>query len=786
MFTTMHKFMPASSDLLIIRLLPLSLILLLSTLTYSQKIDPNSVSNDQLLKYYQQAKSMGMTDMQIEKTAMEKGYTVDDITRLKQRVFETAGNGINSQNKRDTLGTQRVSANESIDSSGLSQFKQPSKSSLIFGASFFSNNVMTFEPNLRLATPKNYILGPDDVLIVDIYGNAVDNFTLKVSPEGTVKMLNLSPVYVNGQTIEQASERIINKLRTAYSSLNRAGTFANVTLGAVRSIKVMVTGEVQRPGSYTVSSLASAFNALYQSGGPTQNGTYRKIQVRRNNVVIRTIDLYDFLLNADLKDNIALRDQDIILIPPYENRVELIGEVKRPGLFEAKEGENLADLLRFAGGFLPEAYSASVNLRRSTGTEYKISAVSKVDFSKLHLENGDKYTVGSILKRFENRVLIEGAVLRPGEYAIETNSATVGELIKKAEGLREDAFLGRAVILRKKDNLEPELIAFNLGDLINGKTADIPLKKEDQVQINSLSDLKGEFQVTISGSVNKSGTFAYSEHMTVEDLILLSGGLSEGAVPYRIEIARRVKEDTTGLASFQNVRIFSYSLDKSIAVDKGTVPFELQPFDVVFIRSSPRYETQKTAFINGEVMYPGHYPIISNYERISELISKAGGLKPNSYIQGAQLIRDGKPVGLDLKSILTTPNQSANILIQLGDTLTIPKKLETINIGGEVLNPSIVNFNKKNSFRDYIAKAGGFTEKAKKSKSYVIYPNGIIDRTRKFLFFNIYPRVAPGSSITVPVKAEQQVERMSSGEKIALFSLITTLTLSVINILRQN
>lgn len=750
------------------------------------KINPGSISNDQLLKYYQQAKATGMSDMQIEKAAMEKGYTIDDITRLRQRLDEsisTAGSSTTSQ--RDTIGTRRTSPNESIDSSRLATLKSTAQASQLFGASFFANGAMTFEPNLRLATPQNYILGPDDVLVVDIYGNAVDNFTLKVSPEGTVKMLNLSPVYVNGLTIEQATERIISKLRTAYSSLNRSGTYASITLGAVRSIKVMVTGEVSQPGSYTVSSLATAFNVLYQSGGPTANGTYRKIQIRRNNSIIRTIDLYDFLLDADLKDNISLRDQDVILIPPYENRIELTGEVKRPGLFETKTGENLNNLLRFAGGFSTNAYSASINLRRSTGKEYKVSSVSKADFANLQPENGDKFTVGRIINRFENRVLIEGAVLRPGEYALEPNSSTVGELIKKAEGLRQDAFLGRAIILRKKDNLEPELIAFNLGDLVNERIPDIPLKKEDQLQINSLSDLKGEFKVTISGSVNNSGTYDYAESMTVEDLILLSGGLSEGAIHYRIEIARRVKDDTTGLIPFQNVRIYSYSIDKSIAFQNNNPPFPLQPFDMVFIRSSPRYETQKTAFINGEIMFPGHYPIISNFERISELIGKAGGMKPNSYIQGAQLIRDGKPVGLDLKSILKNPNQASNIQIQLGDTLIIPKKLETVSIAGEVLNPSIVNFEKRDSFRDYIAKAGGFTERAKKPKGYIIHPNGIVDRTRKFLFFNAYPKVEPGSSIVVPAKIKQEATRMSPGERIAVFSMLTTLIITAVNLTLQ-
>ncbi|WP_229367555.1 SLBB domain-containing protein [Telluribacter humicola] len=746
-----------------------------------------------MLQYYQQAKASGLTDMEIEQAALARGYTLDDITKMRQALQQAQASSSQGGLRRDTVGVGRRTLNNS-PTTNRSQFSPsptipvrydsaaPSKAR-IFGASFFANSSMSFEPDLRLATPSNYILGPDDELIVDIYGNAVDNFRLKVSPEGTVKMLNLPPVHVNGLTIEQATERIINRLRTAYSGLNRSGTYATITLGNVRSIKVMVTGEVERPGTYTVSSLATAFNALYLTGGPTESGSYRHIEVIRNNNVIRKIDLYNFLVRADLRDNVSLRDQDIILVHPYEARVELTGEVKRPGLFEVRSGESFQELLRYAGGFTTDAYSASVQLRRSTGKEYRVNALSENEFSTFEPRNSDRYTIGKILDRYENRVIISGAVMRPGEYALEEGTTTIRELIKKAEGLREDAFLHRALIQRRQENYEPQLISFALGDLMQGKIPDISLRKEDSVFIKSITDLREDYKVTISGAVNKGGTFAYASNMNVSDLIFLAGGFSEGAVPYRIELARRVKNDTAGLDHTRNIRIFTFDVDPDLQIQSESQTMQMQPYDVVFVRRSPRYEAQKTVFVQGEVMYPGIYAIVNNNERISDLIRRAGGLKPEAYLSGARFTRSKQLVGVDLKSIFENPNQNSNLLLESGDSLSIPKITETVRITGEVLTPSVVNFETSSTFRDYVAQAGGYTEKAKKKKAYVSYPNGRVDRSRTYLFFTSRPQIVPGSVITVPAKEEKPGRETSTAEKAAIISVLGTLILTLSRLL---
>ncbi|HEV7349034.1 SLBB domain-containing protein [Telluribacter sp.] len=762
------------------RVLFLSFFLAGTTISFAQKINPTQVSGPQLLQYYQQAKASGLTDMEIEQAALARGYTLDDITKMRQALQQaqsssSQGSGL----RRDTVGVVREQTSSSSDRIEIAPSSPSAAKSRIFGASFFSNSSLTFEPNLRLATPSNYILGPDDELIVDIYGNAVDNFRLKVSPEGSVKMLNLPPVYVNGLTIEQATERIVGRLRSAYAGLNRSGTFATITLGNVRSIKVMVTGEVERPGTYTISSLATAFNALYLSGGPTENGSFRQIEVIRNNNAIRKIDLYNFLTKADLGDNISLRDQDIILVHPYQVRVEVTGEVKRPGLFETRPGETFQDLMRYMGGFTTDAYSTSVRLRRSTGKEFRVNALGEQEFSTFEPKNSDRYTIGKILNRYENRVQIGGAVLRPGEYALEEGTTTVKQLIQKAEGLREDAFLHRALIQRKQDNYEPQLLSFALGDLVQGKIPDILLKKEDSVFIKSITDLREDYKVTISGAVNKGGTFAYADSMSVSDLIFLAGGFSEGAIPYRIELARRVKNDTLGLAGLQSVRILTFDVDPSLQKLPGHQVVTMQPYDVVFVRRSPRYEAQKTVYMNGEVMYPGTYAIVDKNERISDLIKRAGGLKPEAYLSGAQFIRNKQLVGVDLKSIFENPNQTANLLLEAGDSLSIPKITETVRIVGQVLNPSVINYDTKFSFKDYIAQAGGYTDKARKSKIFVSYPNGRVDRSRSFFFITSRPRIVPGSVITIPAKEEKEGRETSPAEKAAIISVLGTLILTI-------
>ncbi|MDQ6481880.1 SLBB domain-containing protein [Dyadobacter sp. LHD-138] len=764
-------------------------IVLIPLKILAQNVDPNTISSEQAVEFYKKAKASGLSDMDIEQAALQKGYTLDQISAMRNRLQQAQTSSPTQPNRSTTDESRRKIADSTyVKTKPVSILPKGDSVKQIFGSSFFANAAMSFEPNLRIATPRNYILGPDDELVVDIYGNSVDNFKLKVSPEGTVKMLNLAPVQVSGLTIEQASERIINRLRTAYSTLNRpgGGTYSTITLGDVRSIQVMITGEVTRPGSYTLSSLATAFNALYQSGGPNSNGSYRNIEIIRNGKMIRTVDLYGFLVDANLKDNIALQDQDIILIRPYEKRIELSGEIKHPGLFEIKQGETFKDAIRYAGGYTPNAYSASIQFRRNTGKELKVGSIQESEISTLIPENGDNYKIGKILDRIENRVVIDGGVYRDGEYPIDEHTNTVKKLIKKAEGLREDAFLNRAVIERLDETLRPQIIAFDLGKLMRGEIDDIPLKREDRLVLKTIDELKEGYLITVSGSVINPGTIDYHNGLTVADAIFKSGGYTEGGIPYRIEISRRIKNDTTGIPSSQNVRIFSLDVDENLKLNGEDQKFKLAPFDIIYVRKSPRYEVQKAVTILGEVMYPGTYTILTNFERITDLIPKAGGMKAEAYLKGTRFYRNKELVAVDLKAILEKPSLSSNLLLQNGDSLRIPTKSETVRITGGVQNPSTVNFDPNFSFRDYISQAGGYGENAWKSRIYVSYPNGRTFRSKKFLVFTSRPKIEPGSVITIPVEEKKADRQTSPGERIAIISLITTVTISLISILNNN
>ena len=757
-------------------------ILVSNIASFAQNIDPSQLSNRQLLNYYNQAKASGMTDMEIEQAALARGYTLNDINALRARLQQgasenTPGNG------RDTIDTQRnyVQPIEPVKPEEKSPEVAPSPLK-IFGSSFFaSGSPVPFEPNLRIATPKNYIIGPDDQLIVDIYGNAAETFKLRVSPEGTVKILNFAPIYVNGMSIEEATERIVGRLRSAYSGLNRSGTFATVTLGSVRSIKVMVTGEVNRPGTFTVSSLSSVFNVLYLAGGPSEQGTYRSVEIIRDGTVFKKIDLYEFLVKSLTKDNILLTDQDIIHVPPYYERVTMDGEVKRPGIFEARQGETLKDLLFYAGGFTSVAYTASVSLLRSTGREFRVESIESENFGAFDIKNGDEYEIGKILNRYENRIVIDGAVLRPGQYALNASTSTVSQLIRRAEGLREDAFMTKAILHRKQENLEPAVISFSLENLMKGSIPDIPLKKDDSLSIRSLGDLKQEYTVSIVGEVNEPGVFPYSEHLTVSDLIFLSRGFAEGALPYRIDVSRRWQStDSMNDVDATNTRIFTLSSDGATNHYQN---FELKPYDIVFVRKKPGYETQKRVYIGGEITYPGYYSIIADTERLKDIVSRAGGIKSEGYTDGGTLHRSGERVAVDLKEALQYPNRPVNLLMFDGDSINIPKRLETVQISGAVNNNSIVAYDERFGFKRYISQGGGYTDKARRTAGYVVYPNGITKRVDRVLFVRTYPKVQPGSHIHIPFKDETQRREISGGERAAIISVLGTVAISLVRLI---
>jgi len=750
-------------------------------------IRPEDVSTQQAQDFYRRAKASGMTDTDIENAAQQRGYSRDQISNMRGRLGGGQQNQNNDPNRDDIDDSRKdiddldEEANNEQDSTRLSRVTGQLLDRT-FGAAFFSMGAPSFEPNLRIPTPKNYILGPDDELIVDIYGHAVNNFRMKVSPEGTVKMLNLAPLYVNGLTIEEARTRIVSRLRQAYSGLDTpgGGVHSSITLGNVRSIQVMITGEVYRPGTYTLSSLSTAFNALYKSGGPSQNGSYRTIEIIRNNNVIKKIDLYKFLVDADLQDNISLQDQDIILIRPYENRVELLGQFKRTGIFEVRTGETFQDLLRYSGGYKPEAFRNLVDYQRNTGTNYIVGSLTEEEASTFEPQNGDIITVKRILDVVSNQIEIYGAVTRPGKYALEERSNSVLKLIEMAQGLSDRAFMNRVVIERSSGNTQTGILAFDLRKVINKEEEDIPLLPGDILTIKSVEDLKEFTYLTVGGYVANPGGYYYYKDITIADLIFMAGGYKEGGIPYRIEVSRRVKEDTLGIPANQNVQIFTMEVAENLQMSDIDKHFKLIPHDVVTVRKHPRYEVQRKVAVLGEVMYPGSYTIINNFERISDLFVKSGGLRPEAYLQAARFKRQGEDVAVDLSAIVEKPGISANLLLLDGDTLIVSKKSELVRITGGVQNPSLTNFNSSFSYSDYISQAGGYAERAWKNRVYVKHPNGRTQRTSHFLWFRSYPKVVPGAVVTVPMKAPKVHRETTPAERIAIFSLLTTLTVTMI------
>ena len=782
------KSIPTRYFLSLSRLTLLILLSLISLTSFAQKPKIDDLTDEQIKEFLQKAQASGMNETQIEKAALMQGYSPADVAKMRERINNTASIGSKSTTAIDASrktttpvsGITKIEEEQIKEDIVVSQVK-----SNVFGVSMFSKGGLSFEPDLRIATPKNYQLGPDDELNIDIFGNALDNYKVKVNNEGTIRILNLSPIYVNGLSIEAASERIVGRLRQLYQGINMpgSGVSAQISLGNIRSIKVTITGEVTKPGTYTVSSLATVFNALYAAGGPSENGSFRNIRVIRDNKVVKILDLYDFLLRADQKDNIRLQDQDIIRIAEYETRVEVSGEVKRPMIFEVEKTENLKDVLRFAGGFTDRAYTYTIGLKRNTPRELKLINISQDEVATFMPQRGDKYTVGKILERFENRVTIKGSVFREGDFAIEQGMSTVKELIKKAEGLKEDAFMNRATISRQKEDNDVTVVAFDLGKLMRGETADISLKREDVITITNIKSLREKRTITIEGEVNKAGKFDFVEGLTVADVIVLANGFTDGASNAKIELSRRVKYDTLGLGNEENVRIETFEIDKDLKIRIEDAKLSLQPFDKIYVHKSPRYEIQKSVYIEGEVKYPGTYTIKDKTQRITDLIELVGGLKDGAFPKGATFSRDSTKIALDLSIILKVPTVTENVLLLDGDRIFVPRELQTVKLSGELLNPISVAYRPNQGLRAYIAQAGGLTEKASKRRIFVRYANGFSDQTRTFLFFTTYPKVEQGSEIIVPAIREDNANKLSTGERIAIVGAVSSLSLVIINIL---
>jgi protein involved in polysaccharide export with SLBB domain len=811
-------------------------------------IKVDELSDAQIRQLILRAESAGYSDSQLEQMASAQGMKATEIKKLRTRIekIRNGGAGFSADDKANAvpedLNRSRIVNKDSTntklkgflgqnqvddDTTAVEQDILDGLRPKIFGADLFKNTNLTFEPDLRMATPKSYVIGPDDELFIDLTGDNDISYKLKVSPDGNIRLQYVGLVAVGGLTIEQATTKIRTSMSRTYPALRSGRSDVAVTLGNIRSVRVTVVGEIVKPGSYSVPSLSTVFNVLYESGGPNRNGSFRKIQVIRNNKVVSTVDIYDFLLNGIQKNNIRLQDQDVINVPVYQTRVEVSGEVKRPALFEVLSTESLEDVIRFAGGFSNAAYTAQIKVLQNTNRERRITDIPADEFIKYSPLNGDKYVVEAILDRFENRVEIAGAVFREGPYELD-KGLTLKGLIAKANGLKEDAFLNRAYINRLNSDNTQALISFDLSKVMAGTEPDIPLQREDKITISSLFDLRDEYKIDIQGEVRYPGTVAYADSISLGDVIQKAGGFREGATPNRIEVSRRVKNSDATSMSARTAEVFIIDVDPQLRILGPK--FMLKPFDMISVRSSEGYQVQKQVKLEGEVLYPGIYTIMTKNEKISDLIKRAGGLTPLAYVEGASLKRPGAEkvnpddknaidnreeedkkilnlkraqeagakdalqkeeeikliqsdlVGIDLKRILTKPQGKYDLIVENGDVIRIPRQLQTVKVTGEVLNPNSIVYSSGKSFKQYVNGAGGFTTSALRGGAYIKYANGSVEAASRFLFFNNYPQVKPGSEILVPKRADR--EKLSAQNWIGISTALASLAAIVVTLLR--
>lgn len=740
----------------------------------------------------------------------ERGMDPSEATQLRGRLekarddIRRSNNDNNGSTTTETGNTNKGERRVYNTENSVEPVTNPKK---IFGLEIFSNGVLSFEPDINIATPVGYIVGPNDEININIYGYQEANYSLKVGPEGDINIPYVGVMNVAGQTIEQVTANIKRKLSTSgYSNIKTGRTKVSVTLGRIRSIKVTVLGEAKVPGTYTLPSLATAFNALSLSGGPNDIGSMRNIEIIRNGKVIQKLDIYDFLVKADQKGNINLQDQDIIRIPAYKVRVSLEGQVKRTGLFEIQPGETILNLLDFAGGFADSAYTAGITAYQITDVENRIIDINQKDFSTYKPSRSESFVVKKTIGRFVNRVTILGAVYLPGAFEL-TQSMTLKDLIVKAQGLKEDAYNARGIIVRNREDLTPELISFSPIDVIQKGKNNLLLKANDTITISSVADLKEKTTVFIIGEVRNTGQYNYIENMSLKDLILLSGGFTDAASPQRIEVGRRLRSDTFNISDIKVSNVFDVTSANDLNITASEV--KLQPFDVVIVRKNPGYTPQLNVRIDGEVVFPGTYVVKNKNERISDVIKRAGGLTRQAYDQGSYVTRINnktitnqvnaqkintiqttlkdstaiarqeidRPVdqiAVDLAAILSKPGGRNDLTLEDGDVISIPREKMDVRISGQVLFPTRVVHNENLSLKDYLGRAGGVTVNARRGKIYVLYSNGNAARTKHFLFFRNYPKVTPGSEIIVPRKHEVERRRLTTGEIVGITTTITS------------
>ena len=753
-----------------------------------------AITDQQVIDYIKQQTAAGKSEQQIGKELMAKGVTPEQAKRIKAQL-ESQQQGENQATRQTVTSAEserKHNAAEDVSVSSIENMQREIEKGdamsgsgrKIYGHQVFNSQSLTFEPSENLATPQNYRLGPGDEVVIDIWGTSEDHMRQTISPEGSIMISQIGPVYLNGLTIKDANQHIKSAFSRKYAGMNDAETDIQVTLGQVRTIQVDILGEVATPGTFRMSPFSSVFHALYRAGGINDIGSLRNIQVLRNGKKVAGVDIYDYLFKGKTSGNIRLQEGDVIIVPPYEQLVNIDGNVKRPMYYEIKPDETVKSLLDYAGGFTGDAYGGMVRLSRQSGTENELYNIDRGEFATYRLQDGDIITVGTILDRYANRVELKGAVYRPGMFAIGDGLKTVRDLIDKADGVTEDAYTDRVLLYREGPEKQLEVVALDLKDILRGAALDITLKRNDMLVISSVNELEERGDVYIGGQVARPGAYPYAANSTVEDLIFQAGGLLEGASTARVDISRRIVDPSATEATNQLAQEFTVSIENGLAVGKGK-GFRLKPYDRVEVRRSPGYAPQETVAIDGEVLFAGTYTLRKRNERLSEFVTRAGGLIDGAYIKGAHLSRrlseselaarkealrlamsnnsenmgdsiaidkidlsNMYNVGINLEKALANPGSDYDLVLMPGDSLYVPEKQSTVKISGDVMFPNAVIYEPGKKLSHYINQAGGYGQRAKKGKAFIVYMNGTVARAKR------NTPIEPGCHIIVPSKPQ--------------------------------
>lgn len=798
----------------------LLLLALMFVFCVSNGMAQSTMTDQQVLEYGKNAMAAGKSKETIAKELVAKGVTRAQAERVKELyeksartasvVNEKEGSRAHTTNPMMQNAEDLDEQNSVIDEGDVNEGLVEATSE-VFGRNVFRNQRLNFAPSENLATPRNYRLGPGDEVIVDIFGANQTTLRSVISPEGSINVDILGPVYLNGMNIEEANAFLKKKLASIYAGIKREGegTDIRLSLGQIRSIQINVLGEVTLPGTYNLSSFSTVFHALYRAGGIKEPGSLRNIIVNRNGKNIATVDVYDFLMNGNRSGDIRLEEGDVILVPSYKTLVKVNGKVKRPMLFELKEGESLANLIEYAGGFAQGAYTSNITVVRQTGKEYEVCTVNEMDRKIFQMRNGDEVEVGELVSRFKNKISIKGAVYRSGIYQLDGETNTIKALINKAEGLMPDAFTNRGILNRERDDRSLEMLSVDIEGILKGTVPDVALRNNDELYIPSKYDLSDAGTLTISGEVADPCTIVYAENMTLEDLIIRAGGLLESASLARVDVIRRVKNANATVAAEEISKMFSFSVKDNYVIE-GENGFKLQPYDEVIVRRSPSYNNSRYVNITGEINFPGKYPLTKREERLTDLLEKAGGVTDYAYLKGARLVRrvnkeelarmksvlqssvtstdsilidtlDTKTtyyVAINLDKAISNPGSVYDVVLREGDELTLPVYPSTVRVDGSVLSPNEVTYEPGKSVSYYIEQAGGYSDNAKKRKKYMIAMNGHIYKASG------RTKVEPGAEIIVPQKGERKSNLSNILGIATTATSLGTMAASIANILK--